>query len=103
VLVLPLSVMVDRPWTLSMPAPRVAGAMLGLALISTALPYVVYFRILATAGASNLLLVTLLMPVAALLLGTLVLDERLAARHLGGLVLVAAGLVVIDGRLLPGR
>ena len=63
----------------------------------------VYFRILATVGATNLLLVTLLMPVIALLLGTLVLGERLAPRHLGGMALIAAGLAVIDGRVLTWR
>jgi len=99
-LVLPLSLLVDRPWTLAPPGLRAWGAVLGLALVSTALAYVVYFRILATAGASNLLLVTLLMPAMALLLGTLGLDERVAWRHLGGLALITTGLVVIDGRLL---
>ena len=62
----------------------------------------VYFRILATAGATNLLLVTLVMPVIALVLGTLVLGERLAPRHFAGMGLIAGGLAVIDGRLLPG-
>ena len=76
------------------------AALLGLAIISTALGYVVYFRILTTAGATNLLLVTLLMPVIALVLGTLVLGERLAPRHFAGMALIGAGLAVIDGRLL---
>ena len=52
--------------------------MLGLALLSTALAYVLYFRILATAGATNLLLVTFLIPVSAIVLGVAVLGERLA-------------------------
>jgi drug/metabolite transporter (DMT)-like permease len=100
VLILPLALVVDRPWTLPPPGPRAWLALLGLAIISTALGYVVYFRILATAGATNLLLVTLLMPVIALLLGTYVLGERLETRHLGGMALIAAGLAVIDGRAL---
>jgi drug/metabolite transporter (DMT)-like permease len=99
-LILPVALAVDRPWTIPMPGARVWLALLGLAIISTALGYVVYFRILATAGATNLLLVTLLMPVIALLLGTYVLGERLAPRHFGGMVLIAAGLAVIDGRVL---
>lgn len=100
VLILPLALVVDRPWTLPPPGPRAWLSLLGLAIISTALGYVVYFRILATAGATNLLLVTLLMPVIALLLGTYVLGERLETRHLGGMALIAAGLAVIDGRAL---
>jgi drug/metabolite transporter (DMT)-like permease len=99
-LILPVALLVDRPWALTAPAARVWLALLGLAIISTALGYVVYFRILATAGATNLLLVTLLIPVIALLLGTYALDERLAPRYLGGLALIAAGLAVIDGRAL---
>ena len=67
------------------------------------LGYVVYFRILATAGATNLLLVTLLMPAIALVLGTAALGERLAPRHFTGMAFIAAGLAVIDGRLLGVR
>jgi len=59
---------------------------------------VIYFRILATSGASNLLLVTLLMPVSAILLGTTVLGERLDPRQIAGMVLIAAGLAAVDGR-----
>jgi drug/metabolite transporter (DMT)-like permease len=100
VLILPVALLVDRPWSLAAPGTRVWLALLGLAIISTALGYIVYFRILATAGATNLLLVTLLMPAIAVALGAYVLGERLAPRHLGGLALVAAGLAVIDGRAL---
>ena len=99
-LILPVALAVDRPWTLAPPEARVWAALLSLAIISTALGYVVYFRILTTAGATNLLLVTLLMPVIALVLGTLVLGERLAPRHFAGMAHIAAGLAVIDGRLL---
>ena len=100
VLILPVALLVDRPWTLAPPRAHVWAALLGVALISTALGYVVYFRILAIAGATNLLLVTLLMPVIALVLGGLVLGERLTPRHLGGMVLITAGLGLIDGRVL---
>jgi len=100
-LVLPVALLVDQPWTLALPGARVLAALLGLAIISTALGYVVYFRILATAGATNLLLVTLVMPVIALVLGAFVLGERLAPRHFAGMGLIAGGLAVIDGRLRP--
>ena len=73
--------------------------MLGLALLSTALAYVLYFRILATAGATNLLLVTFLIPVSAIVLGVAVLGERLAPTQLAGMALIAVGLTAIDGRL----
>lgn len=103
VLALPLAFTVDRPWSLAIPGPRVWLALLGLAVISTALGYVLYFRILATAGATNLLLVTLLMPAIAVGLGVSLLGERLAPRHLCGMALIAAGLAMIDGRALAWR
>ncbi|MCC7272323.1 MAG: DMT family transporter [Alphaproteobacteria bacterium] len=105
-MLLPLVLIVDRPWKLAMPSPAVVAALIGLAGLSTALAYVLYFRILATAGATNLLLVTFLLPPTAILLGTSFLGETLAARHLAGMVLIALGLAAIDGRparLLAGR
>ena len=83
-----------------MPSLNVWGSIIGLALVSTSLAYIIYFRILAVAGATNLLLVTLLVPVSAILLGTTVLGERLEPRHFVGMGLLAIGLVIIDGRLL---
>lgn len=99
-LLLPTALLVDRPWRLPMPGPEVWAAVAGLALLSTALAYVLYFSILARAGATNLLLVTFLIPVSAILLGVLALGEGLAANQLAGMALIAAGLVAIDGRLL---
>ncbi len=92
VLALDPSALALRPdWT-------VIGAVLALALISTALAYVIYFRILASAGSTNILLVTVLNPVSAILLGALVLGERLELRHFAGMAVIAAGLAAIDGR-----
>jgi drug/metabolite transporter (DMT)-like permease len=99
-LILPIMLIVDRPWTLeSMPSAAVWLALAGLALLSTALAYVLYFRILAAAGATNLLLVTFLIPVTAILLGAAVLDERLEPRQFAGMALIGLGLAVIDGRI----
>jgi drug/metabolite transporter (DMT)-like permease len=94
----PLALLVDRPWTLASPSARVILALLGLALLSTALGYLLYFAILARAGATNVVLVTLLIPPSALLLGALVLAERVEPRDLLGLACIAAGLAAIDGR-----
>jgi len=99
---LPIALVVDRPWTLD-PGARTWGALLGLALLSTALGFVLYFRLLATAGATNVMLVTLLMPIVALLLGALILGEAVTATALAGMALIFAGLLAIDGRLLRGR
>jgi len=92
---------IDQPWVL--PAPpslTVCGALAGLALLSTALAYVLYFRILAAAGATNLLLVTFLIPVTAILLGAAFLGERLDLRQAAGMAMIGAGLALIDSRIV---
>ena len=98
VILLPLMLIVDRPWALPMPGMDAVAALIAVAALSTALAYLLYFRILATAGATNLLLVTFLIPVSAILLGTLVLDEVLLPRHIAGMALIGLGLAAIDGR-----
>jgi drug/metabolite transporter (DMT)-like permease len=97
---LPVVSIVDKPWTLPLPGAATFAALIGLAALSTALGYVLYFRILATAGATNVLLVTFLAPVTAVILGIMVLGETLARQHLVGMALIAGGLGAIDGRPL---
>ena len=83
------------PW----PELPVWAAVVGLALLATALAYILYFRILASAGAVNLMLVTLLIPVSAILLGSAFLGETLTAMDFLGMALIGLGLAAIDGRL----
>ncbi len=99
----PITLLVDRPFESPLPSAEVLGAILGLAVLSTALAYVLYFRILASAGATNLQLVTFLIPVSAILLGSLVLHESLDSIHYVGMLLIAVGLSLIDGRLWSRR
>ncbi|WP_058323711.1 DMT family transporter [Sinorhizobium sp. GL28] len=100
IMLVPLSLLVDHPWTLTMPGLDVWAAIVGIALVSTALAYVLFFRILETAGVTNLMLVTFLIPVSAILLGAMFLGETLEPKHFLGMTLIAAGLAAIDGRLL---
>lgn len=95
----PLCLVADRPWTLAMPHGSVVLSLVALAVISTALAYILYFRVLAAAGATNILLVTFLIPPSAIFLGWLVLGEQLQPVHFIGLVTIGAGLAVMDGRL----
>lgn len=95
----PVWLLVDRPWAMEAPGLREMGAVLGIAALSTALAYVIYFRLLATAGATNLALVTFLIPVSATGLGVVILGERLLVPHLAGFGLVALGLLAINGRV----
>ena len=99
-MLLPLALLIDRPWTLPMPSPTVWGAIIGLALLCTALAYTIYFRILAAAGATNLLLVTLLIPVSAIAMGALFLGEQLQTHQIVGALLIGLALLLIDGRVL---
>lgn len=94
----PLALAIDKPWNL-LPLSLVSwGALIGLALLCTAVAYIIYFRILATAGATNLLLVTFLIPVSSLLLGVTILGETLETGQLIGMALIGLGLAAIDGR-----
>lgn len=97
-ILLPFVLWIDRPWTLAPPGIEVIGAMVGLAAVCTALAYLMFFRILATAGATNVMLVTLLVPVSAVLLGVVFLGEHLAPKHVAGMAMIALGLAAIDGR-----
>ena len=98
VLLLPLMLIIDQPWSLPVPSLAAVAALIGVAALSTALAYFLYFRILASAGATNLLLVTFLIPVSAILLGVLVLHEVLLPSQLFGMELIGLGLAAIDGR-----
>ena len=99
IMMTPLALFVEQPWNLS-PSGTSFMAIFGLAAISTSLAYIIYFRVLATAGATNILLVTFLIPLSAILLGATVLGEQLGWNAFVGMGLIFAGLIAIDGRLL---
>ncbi|MEM6385220.1 MAG: DMT family transporter [Pseudomonadota bacterium] len=89
---------IDRPWTLDTPSHSTIWAMVALAVFGTALAYIVFFEILVRAGASNVMLVTLLIPVSAVMLGALFLDEAVLATQVIGALIIGLGLLFIDGR-----
>ena len=100
--ILPLALLHD-----GLPTMDYAGitwiAIAYLSIVATALAYLLYYRVLAMAGSGNVLLVTLLVAPVAILLGAIFLDEALPIRAYAGFALLAAGLVVIDGRILNRR
>jgi drug/metabolite transporter (DMT)-like permease len=98
-LMLPVVAIADRPWTMPLPGSTTILALLGLGILSTAVAYVIFFKILDSAGPTNLMLVTFLIPVSAVLLGSLVLGERLAWNQFAGMSLIGLGLAAIDGRI----
>lgn len=102
VILFPVTMFIDPPVT-TMPSPQALAAIVFMAVFSTGLAYVLYFRILHVAGATNVLLVTFLVPVSALLLGISFLDETLTWPAMLGMALIFAGLAAVDGRIFKRR
>jgi drug/metabolite transporter (DMT)-like permease len=98
-LLLPIALWVDGNDHYANVPSQVWAAIISLAVFSTAAAYILYFKLLASAGATNILLVTLLVPVSAILLGWLFLEESLQTPHIIGMAMIALGLSAIDGRL----
>jgi drug/metabolite transporter (DMT)-like permease len=96
----PVAALIERPWQLPMPGPTTWLAVMGLAALSTALAYIVFFQILRRSGATNVMLVTLLIPVTAILLGYLVLGEKISPQEITGALVIGSALLLIDGRVL---
>jgi drug/metabolite transporter (DMT)-like permease len=99
----PLVLIFEPPWLASAPALEAWAALAALALVCTSFAYILYFRLVASAGATNSLLVTFLIPITAILLGVLILGEQMEPRHFAGMALIGLGLAAIDGRLLRWR
>ena len=95
-----VAAIIDRPWTLAAPSQDAVLSVVALAVFGTALAYIIFFQILVRAGASNVMLVTLLIPVTALLLGNVFLGEPIRPKEILGAIIIGTGLVFIDGRLI---
>ncbi|MEM9706320.1 MAG: DMT family transporter, partial [Pseudomonadota bacterium] len=99
VVLLPLALAFESPFAVAPPAPHVWASVFLLAAACTAFAYILYFHLLATAGATNILLVTFLVPVSAIALSAIFLGERLTPLNALGMALIGLGLTAIDGRL----
>jgi drug/metabolite transporter (DMT)-like permease len=99
---LPISLLIERPDQLILPSASVWVAVIALAVFSTALAYILYFRLLSSSGITNLSMVTFLIPISAILLGVILLDEVLRTEHFIGMLFIVVSLLGIDGRLLNG-
>ena len=102
-IMLPIMLAVDQPWTLPTPEWDAWAGAIGLAIPSTAIAYVFYFRLIDKAGASNAMLVAFIMPVIAVVLGLAALGETVEPKEAAGAVLIALGLLAIDGRVFGRR
>jgi len=98
-MLLPLMLVIDKPWTdMTIPFDAI-WAMGGLAFFSTVIAYILYFRLIASAGATNAALVTFLIPISAILLGVTILEETFTELQAIGMALIGLGLLVMDGRI----
>jgi drug/metabolite transporter (DMT)-like permease len=95
----PLAFAIDQPWTLPAPSLTALGAIVAMGLFGSALASLCHFTVLQRAGATNASLVTLIMPLTPILLGGVFLGDRLTPRDMVGALVIAAALVIIDGRL----
>ena len=100
IIMLPIALITDAPWTLPLPGLPFWAATGAIAVFSTSLAYYLYFQLLESAGASNSLLVTFLIPIVAVFLGAAFLGETFSANQAAGMALIALGLVMLDGRVL---
>ena len=98
-IMLPIAFMLESPLSLTPPDAEMIVALLGLSLLCTAAAYVLFFKVLSSAGATNVSLVTFLVPVSAIALGIVWLGEMLKPSHLVGLALIISGLICVNGRI----
>jgi drug/metabolite transporter (DMT)-like permease len=100
IMMVPVVLLTETPWTGPMPSTGAWAAMVTLSVVSTSLAYLLYFRLIASAGATNALLIPFLIPPVAILMGALFLTETMTIGQFGGIALIALGLAVLDGRLI---
>jgi drug/metabolite transporter (DMT)-like permease len=99
-ILLPIALVVDQPWSIAMPSAITIGSAIALAIVSTSLAYVFYYQLIQRAGGTNTILVTLLIPVGGVFFGWILLGEAFTPAEAAGLILIGSGLLVIDGRVL---
>jgi len=96
---LPVAGIMEWSSGLSMPGPATCISLIGYAVLSTALAYVVFFQILVRSGATNVMFVTLLVPLTAISLGHYVLGESLKGHEVLGALVIGSALLTINGRV----
>lgn len=97
-LMLPLALIFENPLQMTMPSPIVIGSVIALATLSTALAYILFFRILKMVGATNTTMVGMLIPVFTMLFAVPILGETISMLKIMGMIVIAIGMMVLDGR-----
>jgi drug/metabolite transporter (DMT)-like permease len=94
---LPLSLVIERPFYLAVPSWSALGSLLALSVLGTALAFVIYYRLLERVRATYLSMSTYLVPVFGVILGVLVLNEQLGWNSYVGCTLILAGVMIVNG------
>ncbi len=94
---LPLSLLVDRPYLLPMPSLASLGSMLALGVLGTALAFTVYYKLLERASASYVSMTTYMIPVFGVILGAIVLNEAITWERVAGCGLILVGVMIVNG------
>lgn len=102
-LILPIMLAIENPNTILDASASAIFSILMLAIFCTAIAYILFFKILASAGAVKVSLVTFLVPVSAIILGILFLDEHLNIYQISGMTLIALGLALVDGKFFTSK
>jgi drug/metabolite transporter (DMT)-like permease len=100
IVAMPLALIIDQPWAVPLPSGTTLLAIAGMGVLGSALPSLCHFTVLQRAGATNASLVTLIMPLTPILLGWVFLGERLGGHDIAGALVIAAALLIIDGRVV---
>lgn len=98
IMVLPLSLLIDKSYALPMPPLYIWGCIFSLAFLSTALAFIFFYRLLARVGATSASLVAYLIPVSAIILGVIFKNETFSFSDLAGMAMIGMSLAIIDGR-----
>ena len=99
IILIPLSLIVDQPWTLT-PSTNSIFALLGLAAFSTAAAFTIYFRLIQTLGSVGTTAQAYLRVPIGVGIGVIFLGERLTSTAWLGLVFVVLGVIAMT---LPAK
>jgi len=100
IVAIPIALVIDQPWNSPPPSMQALVALAGMGILGSGLSSLCHFTVLRRAGVTNASLVTLIMPLTPIFLGGLFLGERLTQRDILGASVIAAALILIDGRVL---
>jgi drug/metabolite transporter (DMT)-like permease len=103
IFMLPISLLYDRSLSLPMPSLHALSAILALALLSTTFAFVIFYWLIGRIGATNTSLVTFLIPISAVIVGTMFSNETFGWNDFAGMLIIGVSLLIIDGRLFSRR